>query len=346
MKKILFYIFAISLILKGEIVLEAIGYGDSVLDSQDSAIKELSGVIISNVDSKFIKKEVIKDGAVNKATSRFIAVTSKTILKGVGYISMKKDGKEFVSKAILTRKALNGTVKYLKNLINIQGYKLNRKELREKLELITLLKPLLTLSSESTYFADKKEREFLGYLNQAQIQFHLVPKDAVIKISGKIFTSFESIFLSGGKYLYQISKDGYFAENGYMRVSNGEKLIKNITLIKKDSNEKTISLDIYNRKYQELFEEYLPNYGISISDSKKFKLKVQVSKRFVTKIEGYKFYNLTVEAKLYKNGKIFKTKRAKMRNKTLNIINRKSPKLVKALIKHLFGDNEIKRYFQ
>jgi len=346
MKKILFYILAITLTLKSEIILEATGYGLTVLESQDSAIEELSGIIISHVDSKFTQRKFVKGDKSNKAISRFLKITSKTVLKGVQYRSLRKVENEFVSKAILTRQALNGTIDYLENLINIRGYRLSRSELREKLELISFLKPLLGLSSKTTYFSDRKEREFLSYLNQAQIEFHIVPKNAEIEIAGKRFQNFESIFLSGGKYFYRIFQKGYFQEHGYLRVSNGEKVVKNISLILKESNSKNIYLDIQNRKYKEYFSEYLSKYGISFVENRDFKIKVTVSQRFVTQIENYKFYNLIVEAKLYKNGEIFKTKRAKMRNKSLNEINRKSHKLVKALVKHLFADGEIKRFFR
>ena len=346
MKKNILIILILTFALKSEVILEAIGYGKTVLESQDSAIEELSGIIISNVDSKYIKREVVTNGKVDKATSRFLLVTSKTILKGVAYRELAKEGREFVSKAIFTRKALNSTIEYLENRINLKGYRLSRKELREKLEVISFLKPLLGYSLKKSYFAEKKEREFLSYLNQAQIQFHTVPKNTKIEISGKEYANFESIFLSGGKYRYKISKNGYFSETGYLRVSNGEKLIKNIILVKNEKSKKTIFLDIENREYREYFEEYLPNYGISFSENSKFRLKVTVSKKFVTKLDDYKFYNLVVEVKLYKNGNIFKTKRAKMKNKTLNYIDKKSSKISKSLIKHLFSDSEIKRYFR
>jgi len=348
MKKLLL-ILALAFSLNGEIVIEAIGYGKTISESKESSLAELGRVIISSVNSEFTKKESMKNGQASKEIHNTVSIKSSTILTGVQYRNLAKEDGYFVTKAILSRDAVNQSIRILENKINVRGSRLSRSGIREKLEIISILKPLFSYThNRSTKFVDKKETEFLSYLNQAQIQFHLVPKSAKIEIGGKSYPAFQSIFLSAGKYRFAVSKKGYFSERGYLRVSNGEKVIKNITLLQSSNSQKEIFLDIKNRRLKGNFENSLIRYKISQSQNShhKFKLKVRVSREFKSQVSGYRFYDFAIETKLYKNGKLFKTKQAKMRNKTIQYFNGKSKKISQALVKSLFANNDIKRFFK
>ena len=349
-KKIFLSLFLITANLSAEVLIEAIGYGKTVLEAQDSAIAELSGVIISNVSSIYTKKETSNAIKDEKEVNYSLAVTSKTILKGVTYQNLGMKNSEFISKAIFTRTALNDTMAYLKSKIDVSGAKLSRVELREKLEFIAFLKPLISYSNyqqEALNYISKKENEFLGYLNQGQIQFHVFPKGAEIDIKGKKFATFEPIFLSRGRYFYTVSKKGYFSESGYLKITNGEKLIKNISLIEDLATQNELFLETEDSEYSEYATEILMNYGIFTVPNKnhKFKLKIEVKKEFVAKVDIFKLYNLTVSAKLYKDGKIFETKTARVKNKQLSYLNSKSKLVTQKLVEALFSKGKIKQFF-
>jgi hypothetical protein len=350
LKKIIFFIFLSLIFIKAEVIFEATGYGTTVLKAKDSALGELSGIIISNIDSKYTEMTKTSNSKNEGSSNYTLAVTSKTILKGIEYKSLgKKDG-SFVYKATMTREALIDTMAYLKSEINVNANRLSRNEIYKKLEYISFLKPLLSYSqyrNDALNFVNIKETEFLNHLNQAQIEFHVVPKDAKIEINNRTFSSFQSLFLPKGKYEFTVSKKGYFSENGYLKVTKGEKIIKHINLIKDLQANNSIYLDITNKAYKNYADEVLNTYGIKTvnNTNNKFKLKIRLSKNFISEVYGMKFYTLKVVAQLFKNGKLYETKTATLRNKQSQYINSKSRLIVKKLIEVLFKKDKLQKYF-
>jgi hypothetical protein len=351
MKKILIFIFAINVALFGEIILEAKGWGKSQLDARDSAIASLSGIIISKVDSKFEKTETRTNSIVEKKVNYKLAVTSKTILKGITYIDYGKDRGNYVSKAVFSREALQDTVQYLYELIqSAKPRSMSREDLKRQLEYVAYLRPLLNYYNNKSIkekignFAENREVEFLKHLNQAQIQFHIVPEDATISIGKDQYSNFESIFLNGGKYRFVIERDGYYSESGQIAVSNGEKTIKNFSLIKKSVSGKVLLIKTDDPDYKEYFAEALKMYDISIGNSDN-KIIITTSEDFVMDLDGLKFYNYTVEAKIYKEGQFVKSKRAKMKNKTKSIIREKKSNIAKALVRAIFSGGDTEDFF-
>jgi hypothetical protein len=351
MKKILVFIFATSVALFGEIILEAKGWGSSKVDAQDSAIASLSSIIISQIDSKFEKSETVSNKMVEKRVNYKLAVTSKTILKGVEYIDLGKNKGKYISKAIFSRKALNDTIEYLYQIIkSAKPRSMSRDDLKRQLEYVEYLKPLLgylnkkELRDKLHNFVENREVEFLKNLNQAHIKFNVIPEDATISIGNDQYDNFESIFLNGGKYRYVIKRKGYYPENGQIAVSSGEKTVKNISLVKETSGGKIIEIKTDDPDYQQYFAEALRMYEFSIGKSEN-RIEITTSEDFVMDLDGMKFYNYMVEAKIYKNGKFLKSKRAKLKNKTKSIIKQKKSKIAQALTKAIFSERSLKDTF-
>jgi hypothetical protein len=351
MKRILLVAFITTTTLFSEVVFEAKGWGKSQVDARDSAIASLSSIIISKVESSFEKTEITTEKSVKKRVNYKLAVTSKMILKGVEYIDYGKEKGSYVAKATLSRQALKETVSYLYKLTkSVDPRSLSREDLKKQLEYLSYLRPLVehVKSSKKTQiitYIENREIEFLKHLNQAQVQFHIVPEDATISIGNNKYENFESIFLDGAKYRYVIKRNGFYPEEGKLNISNGEKVIKTVSLVKETSGTRSLSFTTDDTDFNDYFAEALSMYNISISNTKKHKLTITTSRDFVMDLDGIKFYNYVVEAKLFKNGKFVKSNRAKMKNKTASVIKTKKSQIAKALVRALFSKKDMENFF-
>jgi len=330
------------------IVISAEGIGSTTKEAKESALQELSRTIISEVNSIYRKKEQFNGNILSKSVEAELTVKSHIILQDVLYTNPINRGGYFYTKAILTKKGLRKSIDYLKDRIDVDIKLLNRRQIEQKLKELQFLTPLVYFSDdkrELLKYVGKKREKFLLKLNFGELKFIVEPKESLIKIDNRVYRPFEPIYLNSGKYFYSIQSRGFQKETGEVYIYRGTRDKRVISLIA-DVGVKSIEVDVKDL-YRDTVISNLKDLNIvTLKSSKRFKLKISVTKKFVTEIDGYKFYNFTIAGVLYRDDEVFYSKKASLRNKTESYIDKNSNRVIKALIRVLFKDNRIEEYFQ
>jgi hypothetical protein len=344
---VILFAFALQSCVFGNVIIEAEGFGESPKEAKRSALRELSHSIVSEVNSEVSMKQVAIEGRVSKSIATELTLKSSVILRGVEYDRPQRRDNYFYTKARLTKRALRESIEVLQDRIDVKASTLNRKQIEQKLLELEILSPLALISGDSRVknFIVEKREEFLLQMNYGEIVFDVEPRDSVVRISNSYYRPFESIYLKEGKYHYSVQSSGYQSQSGKLYLYKGSRDRKSVTLLA-DIGERSLEVDS-DEAHRELIEATLRDHNIlPVAKSDRYRVSYRFKKEKTVKVDGYQFYTLVVEAKLYRDGSVFARKKASLKNKTESYLNSREDRVIQLLTKALFSGGKLEKFFK
>ena len=319
--------------------ISATGYGHSAKEAKDAALSELSNIVISDVKSKLSSSTTVTGGKVIHDAKKALEVSSNTYFQGVTYSDAIKGSSGYEVTATLSQEATLNTLNFIKKELDKDLAKLSKSDLKRLIKMSEMGFALANFSDAKRRYQDHikvREAEVLKYLSYGQLFFRLKPKDAKLIIDNERYEGFRTYLLPAKSYRYQVSADGYHAEEGKFYLNGAKKKDVTVTLVKKSSDGPSIYLDI-DKEFESSAKAVFAKYGIDLSDDSlstnaiRFRFKTT----FVTQVDDIKVYNLLVTAEALRGNKSVMLKRAKIKNVTDSNLASKKAKGVSALAKYL-----------
>ncbi|NPA40521.1 MAG: PEGA domain-containing protein [Thermodesulfobacteria bacterium] len=228
-----------------KVVLKACGYGKSLKEAKNSALKGLSQQIISQVQAQ---EKLYKKSEQGKVYRKYVSsseIITKSLLKGVNFKNFGKTDLGYKVCAYFTENSLKETIDYLKSALSVDFSKMNRAQLKNALTKAGFLLNLAFLSSNKKKietFAKEKINEISKYLNYGCLVVNVIPSNAKVIINGKTYASGQPIYLPPEtSYIVKIEAPGYESVIKNVYLGRGERKSLSIELIKKLKT----SLEVY-----------------------------------------------------------------------------------------------------
>lgn len=337
MKKILL---GVLLTLSTLFAIDAEGFGKTAAEAKKAALSELSNIVSAKISSELKTALRTHGDKMIKDADKSLKVSSQTYFQGVKYSSVQSraDG-EYSVVASLDQEGVENTISFLKDALSVDLNNLSRRELNELLNKSEMLYALGNFSADKKRvhdFVTKKNSAVIKYLTHAKVSFYLEPKNAKLLIENRVYKPFQTYLLPAQSYHYKVSAQGYHSEEGVLYANGGDRINKKVTLIKESAKKGLFYIDVD----PELFDsasEVLSQYKLQATKQPEATnaLKFTFHTLLVTTIEDMKVYNLFVTVKAYKGNEVILTKKAKLKNVTDQIMERKKSKGVAALTRYI-----------
>jgi len=259
-----------------QICLFADGYGATRQAAQLNAREELSKVIIVEIESIFTYKLGSKNHEIFREVVSRSEQMSKMLFKGLLCTPPERMAQNFHCKAILTQKACDDTIHFLKRKIYVNLDYCSKQDYYDILVYIGHLEALLTTTTECR----KSSNDLLKRIRQqferikkrvscCMITFKTQPKDVRITIDQKQYKPYTRIFLFPGEYTINLSKQGYQAKNRLFQIFNSDKGFKKDLIVSLVPSGITVYVDLFkpNHHLRENIENLLVDNGLTLSRS-------------------------------------------------------------------------------
>jgi len=283
-----------------------------------AALGELSNTIVASIkaDSSFSQKE--KDGKYTETLKNDIQINSSVFLKGVGFTSPKKTGKQTMITAFMTSEAVIGTIKYLittlpDNLDALEPVKYDR-----TLTTIYLAFSLLHSVSQrdvpqkakflKILAAVKKEIEKMATHGSIFFTSDKNGLKSTVNISGKEHKINKKIFLKPGKYNFFVTSVGYKKLKGSVYISKGDKRYVKLILIPENIAKTEVFVQVLSKvRVVDDIEKALLDFGIVPSKNNELPHSIVVTlKGSTVTVDKYRKYILEMDLHTFKNGQKYK----------------------------------------
>jgi len=334
--------FVLSVTAVADIVHQVEGYGTTPASAREQALSLISQFFESTIDSRAEQSLQVRNGEVNEAMETRVKVVSKSFLKGVTYGDVRDTGEGYVVEAVITRAALNDTIRFLADAVSELNYdRLSRRQMHDKLAKIAFLKTLETFVLDKGLMASVKsvENGLLKYLNQARVSFALSPAAAVLAVDGQKYANNAVFFLVPGTHQVQVSHAGYRSHQRRIYVSRGQKLNQHIALVPLNTAAVQVVLLSNEEELLASAKKVLLDHDVAVSPDSTghYAIRFVLRKTPAVEIDGITFFNVKVTAHLLEGEREVLVKKVALKNKTETYIESKqfiiAKKLTQALLR-------------
>lgn len=323
-------------------VIEVKGYGSSASEAKDEALRELSQVVISKIDSSYNKSEKLTNKSFQKDISTSLKVDSQITFQGVQMSEAHKDGNQYFVEASLSEEALDDTISYM--LQSLEGdhlvYSISKlKELSKTIDQLSALSSF-TSKYKSKYNTQDLQAKIsmLKEQNNKELNYgrFKIITDGELSVDGKSYEPSKLHFLPVGTYSYVVSKNGCVSEKGSIYLSKAKLTKKSVKLFCNANNGESFSISA-DDEYKRVIKSAVTKYGFKVSDSSENQIKISLDKIKTFEIDGIKFYDYMVYMQMSFNDKTI-TKKARLKSVTSNKLNSKMLKLIPLMVKAGFKE--------
>ncbi len=342
-------------------ILKACGYGKTVDEAKNNALKNLSQQIVTEVKSEeeLFRKRTQISGEKAKRYSEFkskVKVRSIMLLKDIIYTKPKLENGQYKVCAYFTQKSLSSTISYLKETLSVKLINLSQDELKNLLVNAYYLLNLASFSEEKEKikkFALNKINEIYNLLNSGFLVINTFPPNARIVINGKIFKSSETIVLPGDRtYIVKIEAEGYNPKTLNIYLGKGDRVSKTIELAKKVKKTLTVWVVSNISQAMTVAKEILAQSGFLISENPITNIALFIKVLDTPeKIDDYIKHNIKMIIKVYKGNTVCFTLTGRLKpfftqpKNDKIIFDKKISKLTRAMINRLTNTLDINKCY-
>lgn len=333
-------------------LLSAEGYGNSITEARESALQELSQMVLSAVASDMESITRLDGGEVTDTIENRLRIQSSSYFQGVSYSEPQRTDGSYRVRAILDADAAQRTAEQLLREIRIDLNTLSRNELQALQDKAVFLmaftahvpeSPAMTRSSLVDEAGNIRQQIF-RYLNFARITFELEPRSAEVRLGDERLQSGEMRLVAPGNYQYQVTAADHHTLRNQLFLSAGEQRRINLALVPVRTG--SVALQLINSTDQALLDEarrVFGSYNIQYAATSPQIIRLEVQQQLVTEISGIKVYNLRMVAEAYKGNDVILVRRASQNNVVEAQVDSRLRAITRALVQAILSSPEAEK---
>ncbi|SFX49554.1 hypothetical protein [Marinospirillum alkaliphilum] len=329
--------------------LSAEGYGQSITEARESALQELSQMVIAAVASDMESITRLDGGEVTDTIENRLRIQSSSYFQGVSYSEPQRVDGSYRVRATLSTDAARRTAEHLLREIRVDLNTLSRHELLSLQDQAVFLMAFAAYVPESTTLsrnslineAGSIRQNIFRYLNFARITFELEPRTAVVRLGDEQLQSGEMRLVAPGNYQYQVTAADHHTLRNQLFLSAGEQRRINLALVPLRTG--SVALQLINSSDQALLDEarrVFGSYNIQYATTSPQVIRLEVQQQLVTEISGIKVYNLRMVAEARKGNDVVLVRRASQNNVVEAQVDSRLRAITRALVQAILSSPE------